>query len=102
MVVLHKGERKIIMNEEFERERHTLKLENRESLELSGIKDVGAFNEEQIIAESSMGDIIIKGSALHVDELSLDKGRLKVSGKISAFFYNDKPSGKGFWGKIFS
>ncbi len=89
------------MNDEFERG-HTLTLENREVLELSGIKDVDAFNEDEIIAKSSMGDIIIKGSALHVDELNLETGRLKVSGKIGAFVYNDKPTAKGFWGKVFS
>ena len=90
------------MNEEFERARHTLKLENRETLEISGIKDVGAFNEEQVNAVSSYGDIIIKGSSLHVDELNLDSGVLKISGKIEAFVYNDKINAKSFFGRLFS
>ncbi len=90
------------MNEEFDRVKHTLKLENREILELSGIKDVEAFNEDEITATSSMGDIIIKGSSLHVDELNLETGNLRVSGKIGAFMYSDKPAGKGFWNKVFS
>lgn len=90
------------MNEEFERAKHSLKLENRELLELSGIKDVDAFNEEQITALSTYGGIIIKGEGLHVDELNLDLGKLKISGKISAFVYNDKTDVKSFWGRLFT
>ena len=90
------------MNEEFERSEHSLKMENREKLELTGINDVGAFNEEQIAASSSCGDIIIKGSGLHVDELNLETGSLKISGKVGAFVYNDRNVAKGFLGKLFS
>ena len=90
------------MNEEFERGQHTLKIDNREILEMSGIKDVGAFNEEQINAVSTMGDIIIKGSSLHVDELNLETGVLRVSGKIGAFAYSDKSSSKSILGRLFS
>ena len=90
------------MSDEFNRTKHSLTLENRELMSITGIKDVGAFNDEEINASSDCGDIIIKGSALHVDELNLESGILKVSGKISAFVYNDKISGKGFWGKVFA
>ncbi len=89
------------MNGEFER-KHSLTLENRETLEMSGVKDVGAFNEEQITATTSLGDILIKGSALHVDELNLETGSLKVSGTIGAFVYNDKVNAKGFFGRLFT
>ena len=90
------------MNEEFEKAKHTLTLSNREILEMSGIKDVDAFNEEQINAKSTYGAIMIKGTGLHVDELNLDTGRLRISGKIIAFVYNDKTDVKGFWGKLFT
>ena len=90
------------MSDEFGRTKHTLTLENREVMSVTGIKDVGAFNEEEICASSDCGEIIIKGNSLHVDELNLDTGILKVSGKIGAFVYNDKVAGKGFWGKVFA
>ena len=90
------------MNEEFEKARHTLTLDNRETLEMSGIKDVGAFNEDEINAVSTQGEIIIKGSSLHVDELNLETGVLKISGKVGAFVYNDKVISKGILGRLFS
>lgn len=90
------------MNEEFERGRHILKLENREGLEMSGVKDVGAFNEEEISAVTTHGGIIIKGEGLHIDELNLETGKLKISGNIGAFVYNDKTDAKSFWGRLFA
>ena len=90
------------MSEVINKGKHSVYVENRDSMELQGIKDVGGFNEEVITAESDYGGIVIRGSNLHVDELNLELGRLKVSGRISAFIYNDKVVGKGFWGKLFS
>ena len=41
--------------------RHTLLMENRNVLELTGISDVESFNEEEITADSSCGNIVIRG-----------------------------------------
>ena len=90
------------MQENIAKKKHTLFLENRESLELSGINDVGAFNEEEISAESDWGSILIKGSGLKIEVLDLDTGSLKIKGNIQLFVYNDKTSGKGILGRMFS
>ena len=90
------------MNEFNDKGKHTVFVQNRDSMELEGIKDVGGFNEEVITAESECGGIVIRGNNLHVDELNLELGKLKISGRISAFIYNDKVAGKGFWGRVFS
>ncbi len=90
------------MNEIKDKGKHSVYVQNRDVMELEGIKDVGGFNEEVITAESDYGGIVIRGSHLHVDELNLELGTLKVSGRISAFIYNDKTAGKGLWGRLFS
>lgn len=90
------------MSDNFDRMKHTVYMQNRDTMEIGGIKDVGAFNEEEITATSDWGDVVIKGNNMHVDELSLETGNLKISGKISAFIYHDKVMGKGFWGRVFS
>ena len=90
------------MSESFEKKKHTASCENRETLEMSGINDVNAFNEEEVTAASDWGDIIIKGSALQVETLDLESGVLKVRGRISAIIYNDKTVVKGFLKRAFS
>lgn len=84
------------------KKKHTLYLENRETLELGGISDVDAFNEEEISAMSDWGGILIKGTNLHIEVLDLETGTLKISGKIGALVYNESVSAKGFFGRMFS
>lgn len=90
------------MSETFDKKKHTLLLENRELLELSGINDVTAFNEEEIVAVCDWGDLMIKGSALHVEVLDLETGGLKITGRVTALVYNEKSQAKGFFKRAFS
>jgi len=69
---------------------HILTLTNREHLSITGIHDVDAFNEEEIIAICDTGELIIKGQLLHIEELSVDSQILTVTGKISSLSYNEK------------
>lgn len=69
---------------------HTLTLTNRSNLSLTGIRDVDAFNEQEIIALCDTGELVIKGELLHIDELSIDSGLMTVNGKISSLTYNEK------------
>lgn len=69
---------------------HILTLTNREHLSITGINDVDAFNEEEIIAICDTGELIIKGQLLHIEELSVDSQLLTVTGKISSLTYNEK------------
>lgn len=69
---------------------HTLTLTDRERLCVTGINDVDAFNEDEIIAICDSGELIIKGQLLHIEELSIESRLLSVTGRISSLSYNDK------------
>lgn len=90
------------MSDEFSRVKHTVFIENRENASLSGIKNVDAFNEEEIVALSDYGEIIIKGANLHVEALDLETGVLKINGNIGAVVYSDRSVPKGIFKKVFS
>ncbi len=82
---------------------HSLILENRKLLTLSGISDVDSFDEETVIAYTSMGELIIKGKDLHINKLSLETGELTLDGQICSMTYSDnQPKGKsGIFSKLF-
>lgn len=84
---------------------HTVVMQNRERLTITGVNDVESFNEETISVSTSAGYIIIKGNALHINRLSLDDGELLVEGYIDGLNYADKIDGHGkassFLGKMF-
>lgn len=69
---------------------HTLNLVDRQSLTLTGVSDVDAFNEQEITAVCQNSELVIKGEMLHIEELSLDSGVMTVSGKINSLSYGEK------------
>ena len=80
---------------------HTLTLTNRERLTLTGVSDVDSFNEEEILAVCSCGELTIKGDMLHIEELNLESGILTVSGKIVSLTYSEKFSSTSLLKRLF-
>lgn len=90
------------MQDNFERKNHALTLENRNQLSMTGVSDVKSFNEEEINAKTDYGELLIKGTNLHVEVLDLDTGALTISGSVMALVYNDKVESKGGFRRFFA
>lgn len=84
---------------------HKMHMEERNRLELTGINDVISFDLNKVVLESDYGMITIKGSNLHVNRLSVEKGELDVDGTIDSFAYTEVNSyakkGESFVGRLF-
>ena len=80
---------------------HNIILEDRQKLSVTGVSDVESFDEQRIILETAKGTLIIRGSELHIDKLSLDTGELTVTGQISDLGYEDTVSGGSIWSRLF-
>lgn len=68
---------------------HKLSMDNRKCLTLTGIKDVVSFDLTQILLESTLGMIHIKGSDIKVTRLSLEKGEVDIEGTVDSIVYSD-------------
>ena len=66
---------------------HTLILENRKHAALTGISEVLAFDENQVMLLTDGGEIALTGEGLHVTKLMLEEGQLTVDGKLDGIFY---------------
>ncbi len=73
---------------------HHILLENRNRLAVSGVEEVESFDENQIIMATCQGELTIRGEDLHIEQLSLDGGELKVEGTVDALSY-EAPREKG-------
>ncbi len=80
---------------------HCLTLENREKLNLTGVSDVDSFNEQEVIAVCSCGELSVKGEMLHIEELNLETGTVSLSGKISSLTYSEKFSSTSLLKRLF-
>ena len=76
---------------------HTMLLDNRKVLTVSGVSNVDSFDEQTVVAYTDYGELLISGTHLKIDKLSVETGELIVHGEISALTYSEnKPSGSVF------
>ena len=69
---------------------HNITIEGRERLIINGVRDVASFNESEVSLETEAGGLIIRGTDLHINRLSVDDGNLFIEGYIISCVYNDK------------
>lgn len=76
---------------------HKVSLSNRRTCNLTGVIDVLSFDLNEIILETDQGMLMIKGSELHVNRLTLEKGEVDIDGKVDSFTYSEQATmaGKG-------
>ena len=71
---------------------HKIMIDNRRKAEITGVNDVISFDLNTILLETDYGMITIKGSNLHVNRLSVEKGEVDVEGKLDGINYSDVSS----------
>lgn len=81
---------------------HSLVLEERRRLNVSGVSEVLSFDEEQVVMDTSLGLLTVEGEGLHVEKLTLDAGELTLEGSIQSLSYSREGKRKGsFWSRVF-
>lgn len=71
---------------------HKLILHDRSSGSITGIQDVVSFDENQVVLDTDMGLLTIKGKDMHVSRLTLEKGEVDVDGIIDSLVYSSNVS----------
>lgn len=81
---------------------HIVKIVERKSIIISGIKRIVNFDDKQFTLESNMGDIIIKGNSLEMIKLDTIDGSVSIKGNIDSINYLDHAkSGESLITKLF-
>ena len=72
---------------------------------VTGVRDVLSFDVSEVLLETGLGMLSIRGSDLHVSRLTLEKGEVDVTGKIDVLTYSDvgtyKKQGESLLGRLF-
>ncbi|MHC6181424.1 sporulation protein YabP [Clostridium sp. JNZ X4-2] len=72
-----------------------LSLENRRRLVLTGIIEVINFNEDQIVLNTNLGTLNIKGKDLKMNKLDVQNGDVIIIGTVNSCVYiNNEPKKK--------
>ena len=68
---------------------HKLVINNRKTGLVTGVLDVLSFNLNEILLETEQGMLMVKGTDLHVNRITLEKGEVDLSGNIDSIAYSD-------------
>lgn len=87
------------------RPRHEVTMYNREQLRITAVVDVESFDSEEILLQTRMGYLSIRGRNLHVKNLNVESGEVAIEGRVIDLVYLDQDElgdkAKGFFSKLF-
>ncbi len=76
------------MNEKIVSGNHTVIIQNRSKINISGVAEVISFDEQTVSLKTEMGNLIVKGEQLKVDSFTVETGDLVINGDFFAMTYS--------------
>lgn len=83
---------------------HFVRVNNRRMIEITGVKEVDSFDNEEFLLQTVMGYMMIRGENLQIKNLDVEQGNVSIKGKIYEIAYMDEQQGdktKGLFSKLF-
>ena len=80
---------------------HTLTIENRNRIFMSGASNVENFEDTGMNIETVMGILSLKGSDLHIIKFDTEAGELIIEGNIDCLEYIADTKKGGFLSRVF-
>ena len=81
---------------------HSIHIDNRMRISVTGVADVESFNEQEVLLLTEAGPLNIAGTNLHLSKLNLEDGQICIEGEILALDYEPPElERRGLFGKVF-
>lgn len=81
---------------------HVVTMRNRKRMDLTSVKTIDRFDQEEFLVRTSQGVLQIRGEELRIVHLDVDKGLLTLEGTVQTLQYDDEEAGsRNFLHKLF-
>ena len=83
---------------------HNVSINERKNIVVSGVNKIDSFDNEEFIMQTTMGNMVIKGSDLEIIKLDTLQGNVSIKGRVNSLTYTDdtkKDKEEGFLSKLF-
>ncbi|ARF17582.1 sporulation protein YabP [Sporosarcina sp. P3] len=81
---------------------HVVTMRNRKRMDLTSVKTIDRFDQEEFLVRTSLGVLQIRGEELRIVHLDVDKGLLTLEGTVQTLQYDDEEAGsRSFLHKLF-
>ncbi len=67
---------------------HSCVMQNRQTVNLTGIREVVSFDENQVVMDTDLGLLTVKGKDLRVSRLTVEKGEADLEGTVDSLGYS--------------
>ena len=81
---------------------HEVRVTDRSVLVASGVLFVESFDEASLMISTELGELIVEGQALKIEEFSKEEGTVRICGKISGYYYNEPREKKKLFERFFT
>ena len=68
---------------------HNINIVGRKSINITGVKKIENFDENEFMLETNMGYLKIQGNNLEIIKLDTVEGNVSIKGKINSLIYLD-------------
>ena len=73
---------------------HNINITARKNINISGVKKIDNFDENEFLLETNMGYLLIKGNNLEIIKLDTYQGDVSIKGKIDSLSYSESTNKK--------
>lgn len=84
---------------------HSISINERKNLNVTGVKKIDSFDDEEFLLETNMGYMVIKGKSLEIVKLDTYQGNVAIKGTFNSLTYmesaNKKEKEESFIGRLF-
>ena len=74
--------------------KHRLNMTDRQAVELFGVLSVETFDSSEIVLATSMGEMVLSGTELHISRLHLDEKEASIKGHVDSIIYRKSKNEK--------
>ncbi len=77
-----------------DRSGHRVVVTGRDSTLVEGVLHVSSFDDREIVLDTEMGMLTVRGEDLRITQLDLEQGKFAVEGLINAIEYSEGRGGQ--------
>ena len=74
---------------------HRIEIQGRKQSKFTGVKEVISFDAKEVVLDTVMGALIIRGDELFIKRLTVEKGEVDLDGRIDSLLYSEKAGKAG-------
>lgn len=74
---------------------HKIAIQGRKQSQFTGIREVISFDAKEVVLDTLMGTLIIRGEDLFIKRLTVEKGEVDLDGQVDSLVYSGKQGKAG-------